>query len=110
MSENEVNELIDKIKRDETIDISLLTEEQKESLKAFIKKLGEAIGALADYILNVLVPIAEKCVKAISEFMNKQNKDYSRQVINAKMLIKWEIRPLYLDQRRDIHICSRSSC
>lgn len=110
MSENEVNKLIDKIKSGETIDVSLFTEEQKEDLKAFLKKLGESIEALADYILNHLVPIVEKCVKAVAEFINKQNKDYSRQVVNSKMLIKREIRPLYLDQRRNIHICSRSNC
>lgn len=109
MSENAIKRIIDKVINDEFPDITL-TAEQKELIETFIGNLREAIKKLAEYITNNLVPAIEDAVKFVADLVNKQSNDYSRQIINSKMLIKQEIRPLYLDKRRNIHICSRSNC
>lgn len=110
MSEIELKDLFDKVLNGVHIEIPELSEEQKNFLKEFIEELKKACETIADFLNNVFVPAVEDCFNKLFKTLNISNDKYSQKVIKYKMLEKHTIQPLYLDKRRRIHICSRSSC
>lgn len=110
MSETELKDLSDKILNGVHIEISELSEEQNNFLKEFIEELKKACETIADFLKNAFVPAVEDCFNKLFKTLNISNDKYSQKVIRYKMFEKQTIRPIYLDKRRRIHICSRSSC
>lgn len=110
MSENELKDLSDKVLNGVHIEISELSEEQKDFLKELMENLKKACETIADFLNNVFVPAFEDCFNKLFKILNISNDKYSQKVVRYKMLEKQAIRPLYLDKRRRIHICSRSNC
>lgn len=110
MSEIELKDLFDKILNGTHIKIFKLSEEQKDFFKQLMENLKKACETIEDFLKNVFVPAFEDCFNKLFKTLNISNNKYSKKVIKYKMLIKQEIRPLYLDKRKEIHICSRSSC
>lgn len=110
MNETELKNLFDRISNGVHIEISELSEEQKNFLKAFIENLKKACETIADFLNNVFAPAFEDCFNKLFKTLNISNDKYSQKVVRYKMLEKQTIRPIYLDKRRRTHICSRSNC
>lgn len=101
MSKIEIEEWTDKIISGELPDIAYFTEEQKEHIKHFIYGAIKAFEKITDFHVNNLIPIIRDALEKNSCGLKK---------IRYIAVRKQEIKPLYIDKRRNIHICSRSNC